>query len=62
MALSDVYDSLINVIAADLPTSVYVYKFEFEGSIGTMKRIMEEQVNESFQGTTWLSFFKLDFL
>lgn len=50
IALSDVYDSVINIVAADLPTSVYVYKFNFEGSIGTMKERVLEVVDEPLEG------------
>ncbi|XP_065202785.1 juvenile hormone esterase-like [Planococcus citri] len=51
ISLSDVYDSVINVVAADLPNSVYVYKFGFEGNIGTMKDRIREAVDEPLEGT-----------
>lgn len=56
MALSGVYDSLINVIAQDLPSSVYVYRFEFEGSIPTSKEKIVAQLDEPLKGISNLLF------
>ncbi|XP_065217623.1 esterase E4-like isoform X4 [Planococcus citri] len=51
MALSDAYDSLINIIARDLPSSAYVYRFDFEGSIPTIKERIMAQLDEPLKGT-----------
>ncbi|XP_065202780.1 esterase E4-like isoform X2 [Planococcus citri] len=57
IALSDVYDSLINIIAADLPDSVFVYKFQFEGNAGTMKDRIYQMMDEPLEGTYHASDF-----
>ncbi|XP_065202782.1 esterase E4-like [Planococcus citri] len=51
MAYSDVYNTLINVIAKDLPSSVYVYKFTFEGNAGTLRDALIGSLGESVEGT-----------
>ncbi|XP_065218915.1 esterase E4-like [Planococcus citri] len=51
LGLSDLYDSLINVIAADLPSSVYVYKFDFESNLGGMKERILQMIDEPLDGT-----------
>ena len=50
MALSDVYDSIINVISAHLPESVYVYKFQFDGNAGTLKDRIVQMMDEPLMG------------
>lgn len=49
-ALSDVYDSLINVISADLPSSVYLYKFKYDGKLCTMKSKLANLLEKPLQG------------
>ncbi|XP_065202770.1 esterase E4-like [Planococcus citri] len=49
-ALSDVYDSLINVVSADLPSSVYVYNFHYDGKLCTMKTRMAQLMEKRLQG------------
>ncbi|XP_065218873.1 esterase E4-like isoform X1 [Planococcus citri] len=51
IALSDVYNSLINIVAEDLPSSVFVYRFDYEGSIPTMKERIASQLDEPLKGT-----------
>ncbi|XP_065217622.1 esterase E4-like isoform X3 [Planococcus citri] len=51
IALSDVYDSFINIIARDLPSSTYVYRFDFEGSIPTIKEKIMSRLEEPLKGT-----------
>ncbi|XP_065202784.1 esterase FE4-like [Planococcus citri] len=51
MAYSDAYNTLINVIAADLPSSVYVYKFTFEGNACTLKDKLMGLFDEPIEGT-----------
>lgn len=49
-AFSDVYDTLINPLAADMPSSVFVYKFLYEGDIPTMKEKIAEVFSEKVSG------------
>ncbi|XP_065211455.1 esterase E4-like [Planococcus citri] len=49
-ALSDVYDTLINVISADLPSSVFVYKFNFVGNAFTINEYISSQFDEPLKG------------
>ncbi|XP_065202773.1 esterase E4-like [Planococcus citri] len=57
IALSDVYDSLINVISADLPSSTYVYKFQYNGQLCTMKNrvspLLEKPVEGAFHAADY---------
>ena len=50
--MSDVYDTLINVIAraTDSAPRVYVYRFQFEGEIHTMKSIYLNSYDERIEG------------
>ncbi|XP_065215837.1 esterase E4-like [Planococcus citri] len=50
IALSDVYDSVINVISADLPSSVYVYNFHYDGKLCVMKAQIERSLKEPLPG------------
>ena len=50
MAYSDVYNTLINVIADELPTSVYVYKFTFEGNACTMRDKLMPLIDVPIEG------------
>ncbi|XP_065202781.1 esterase E4-like [Planococcus citri] len=56
-ALSDVYDSLINVIAADLPSSVFVYNFHYDGALDGMKvkitEIMQTEIEGAFHAADY---------
>lgn len=49
---SDVYDVLINPIATDLPSSVFLYKFQFEsyGDVNTLKDQIKYFVPEEIKG------------
>ncbi|XP_065202766.1 esterase FE4-like [Planococcus citri] len=49
--LSDVYDTLINVIANDFPESVYVFEFNFEGDVYTIKTAVKDVLGEKLEGT-----------
>ncbi|XP_065211386.1 esterase FE4-like [Planococcus citri] len=49
-ALSDVYDTLINVISADLPSSVYVYNFLYDGKLCTMKAKLANLLEKELKG------------
>ncbi|XP_065202740.1 esterase E4-like [Planococcus citri] len=50
--LSDVYDTLIDVVASDPESPVYVYKFEFEGEMETMKNAyVNTLIDERLEGT-----------
>ncbi|XP_065202719.1 esterase E4-like isoform X2 [Planococcus citri] len=49
--LSDLYDSLVDIIADDLPSSVFVYKFEFEGDIPTTKSLLKHNYDEELPGS-----------
>ncbi|XP_065219165.1 carboxylesterase 1D-like [Planococcus citri] len=51
ISLSDLYESLINVVAEDLPSSVFVYRFNYEGSIPTMKERIKGQLDVPLKGT-----------
>ncbi|XP_065219224.1 esterase E4-like [Planococcus citri] len=51
ISLSDMYDSVVNVVAEDLPSSVFVYRFDYEGSIPTMKERLVSQLDEPLKGT-----------
>ncbi|XP_065202724.1 esterase FE4-like [Planococcus citri] len=51
MAYSDIYNTLINVVAKDLPSSAYVYKFTFEGNAGTLRDVLIGSLGESVEGT-----------
>ncbi|XP_065219497.1 esterase E4-like [Planococcus citri] len=51
ISLSDLYESLINVVAEDLPSSVFVYRFNYEGSIPTMKERIMGQLDAPLKGT-----------
>ncbi|XP_065202723.1 esterase E4-like [Planococcus citri] len=53
ITMSDVYETLIDIIAADSLSSVFVYKFEFEGAIATTKTILLQQsvLEEDLKGT-----------
>ncbi|XP_065205733.1 esterase E4-like [Planococcus citri] len=50
--LSDVYDTLINVVASNPESPVYVYKFQFEGEIVTMKSMYKNMFDERIEGTS----------
>ncbi|XP_065202764.1 esterase E4-like isoform X2 [Planococcus citri] len=50
-ALSDVYDSLINVVSADLPSSVFVYNFAYDGKLCIMKHNFEPLLQDPLKGT-----------
>ena len=52
MANSDLYNTLINVIARDLPSSAYVYKFDFEGNACTMRDKLIVLMDESIEGVS----------
>lgn len=54
MAFSDVYETLIDLISADLPTSVFVYKFEFQGNLATFGDIFKNALEEPLNGNTRL--------
>ena len=49
-ALSDIYDSLINVISADLPSSVYVYNFHYDGELCAMKANCSKRMEKALKG------------
>lgn len=48
--LSDVYDAVIDPIAAELPSSVFVYKFEFEGNLHSMNMFFKDMIDETIKG------------
>lgn len=48
--LSDVYDTLINVIASTPESPVYVYRFQFEGDMKTMKAAFINLYDERLEG------------
>ncbi|XP_065211405.1 esterase E4-like [Planococcus citri] len=49
-ALSDVYDSLINEISTDLPSSVFVYNFLYDGNMCVMKPRMTRLLGKELPG------------
>ncbi|XP_065208406.1 esterase FE4-like [Planococcus citri] len=51
LANSDLYNTLLNVMAKDLPESVYVYKFTFEGNANSLKEKLNVLFEEPVQGT-----------
>ncbi|XP_065222437.1 esterase E4-like [Planococcus citri] len=51
IAASDLYPTLVDVVAADLPSSVYVYKFEFQGNVPKMKDVFQFVFDEPLDGT-----------
>ncbi|XP_065202760.1 esterase E4-like isoform X2 [Planococcus citri] len=48
--MSDAYDTVINPVAANLPSSVYIYKFQFEGNIHSMNTILKTRFTEPLKG------------
>ena len=48
--LSDVYDSLINVVSRDLPTSVYVYNFLYDGKLCELKNLVSRNLETKLKG------------
>lgn len=48
--MSDVHDTVIDPIAAELPSSVFVYKFEFEGSLYSMNLLFKDMIDEPIKG------------
>ncbi|XP_065202729.1 esterase FE4-like [Planococcus citri] len=56
ISMSDIYDTLIDVIAADLPSSVFVFKFEFEGKLITLKDAgnFEERISGTYHGSEYI--------
>ena len=48
--MSDVYDSVINPISTDLPSSVFVYSFEFEGNIHSINTTLRDMLEEQIKG------------
>ncbi|XP_065202777.1 esterase E4-like [Planococcus citri] len=49
-ALSGVYDSLINVISADLPSSVYAYNFYYDGKLDGLRGRIEKMLRTPLKG------------
>ncbi|XP_065202726.1 esterase E4-like isoform X2 [Planococcus citri] len=63
ICMSDLYDTLVDAIAVDPRSTVFMYSFEFEGVIGTLKegRNIEEPIKGTFHGSEycyWNCFFK----
>lgn len=50
-AFSEVYDTLIDPVSAELPSSVYVYKFQFEGDVASMKTTVHWKFDGPMTGT-----------
>ncbi|XP_065202732.1 esterase E4-like [Planococcus citri] len=48
--LSDLYDTLVNIIATELPSSTFVYKFCFDGEINSMKTVVLRVIPEKLKG------------
>lgn len=48
--ISDVYDTLINVIASTAESPVYTYRFQFEDDMKTMKALFINLFDEQLQG------------
>ncbi|XP_065202768.1 esterase E4-like [Planococcus citri] len=51
ISLSDVYDSLINVVSEDPRSPVYLYKFKYDGNLSVMKASFERLMKEPLPGT-----------
>ncbi|XP_065202753.1 esterase E4-like isoform X2 [Planococcus citri] len=51
ISISDIYNTIINPISKDLPSSVFVYKFEFEGNIHSMNTTLKNMIDEPIKGT-----------
>ncbi|XP_065202765.1 esterase E4-like [Planococcus citri] len=51
ISYSDVYDSLLNVISAELPSSVFIYKFQYDGNLCVMKAKIQPNLDEPLQGS-----------
>ncbi|XP_065202747.1 esterase E4-like [Planococcus citri] len=51
ISMSEIYDTVINPISKDLPSSVFVYLFEFEGNIFTMNTTLKTVLDEPLKGT-----------
>ncbi|XP_065222438.1 esterase FE4-like [Planococcus citri] len=51
IGFSDLYPSLIDAVAADSPSSVYVYKFEFQGNVPKLKDLYQFVFEEPLDGT-----------
>ncbi|XP_065202738.1 esterase E4-like [Planococcus citri] len=49
--MSDVYDTLINVVASTPDTPVFLYRFQFEGEMTTMKSKFTSLFDERLEGT-----------
>lgn len=49
-AFSEIYDTLINIIAIDLPSSVYIYKFLFDGDVSSYKDVIVPLLEEPLEG------------
>lgn len=64
IALSDVYDTLINPITTNQSSPAYVYRFEFEGSADTMKNALLKVMDEPIEGIFYYlkCVLKCDFL
>ncbi|XP_065216698.1 esterase E4-like [Planococcus citri] len=62
ICISDVYDTLIDVVAAQQPSSVFVYKFEFEGKLKTMKELvsLDEQLPGTYHGSEYIHWNNFD--
>ncbi|XP_065202733.1 esterase E4-like [Planococcus citri] len=50
VVLSDLYDTLVNIIATELPSSAFVYKFSFDGEIISMKTAVLHTMPEYLKG------------
>ncbi|XP_065202774.1 esterase E4-like [Planococcus citri] len=50
--LSDVYDSLINVISEDVSSPVYVYNFHYDGKLDWGKKMIKESSKLEMQGAS----------
>ncbi|XP_065202741.1 esterase E4-like [Planococcus citri] len=57
LSMFDVYETIINPISDNLPSSVFVYKFEFEGDIPTMNTTLKNMIDEPVKGTLHASDF-----
>ncbi|XP_065202789.1 esterase E4-like [Planococcus citri] len=57
VSMFDVYETVINPISEDLPSSVFVYKFEFEGNIHSMNATLNSMIDEPIKGTFHASDF-----
>lgn len=50
VSLSGVYDTLIDVVSSDPTSPVYVYHFEYDGKLNSMKNEVEKYLTKPLKG------------